>query len=328
MAMTASATARSVVAVLCFLVLAEAKVKDTVCEDDDEGFVYNASLQNLTVTSCAEDAAGLCVFPEVATLCCATCAEALTVCADHDDTLALINSDLSECSLAFLYGWCENEDTSFIQQMCCESCSSSNATCEDHDDIAATWFAEGVGTCSDVAVYGWCDDDDVPDYVRSICCESCSNPACEDHDDIVATWGAEGFEKCSDIAMYGYCEEWNVETICCESCSEPEPEPEPEPAPTPAPCADDDDKIVALASNAGIRIGGCDDVKSFCEHGTYGTTVQATCPVTCDSCTRRLADGKRIDELTGMASLMPAPVAGIRQKTDEFSNPDTSLFYP
>merc|ERR1712087_694569 len=84
-------------------------------------------------------------------------------------------------------------------------------------------------------------------------------------------------------------------------------------------CEDGDDTIIKLASNAGFTISGCDDVKSFCEHGTYGSTVQMTCPVTCDSCTRRLADGKRIDE-TMVASPM--------QKTEKFSNPDTSLFYP
>merc|ERR1712087_748552 len=83
-------------------------------------------------------------------------------------------------------------------------------------------------------------------------------------------------------------------------------------------CEDDDDTIINLASNAGVTISGCDDVESFCEHGTYGSTVQATCPVTCGSCTRRLADGKRIDELTAVVSPMPAPAAGVRQKTEEF----------
>jgi len=55
-------------------------------------------------------------------------------------------------------------------------------------------------------------------------------------------------------------------------------------APTPAPCADDDAQIIALASNAGYTISGCDFAKSFCEHVAYGSHVQATCPETCGLC--------------------------------------------
>merc|ERR1719517_394836 len=69
----------------------------------------------------------------------------------------------------------------------------------------------------------------------------------------------------------------------------------PAPPPTLAPCADDDARIIALASNAGLIVSGCADVQSFCEHAAYGRTVRGTCPATCGSCTapvRRLADGK------------------------------------
>merc|ERR1712087_862648 len=87
--------------------------------------------------------------------------------------------------------------------------------------------------------------------------------------------------------------------VTCGSCTEAEPTPsptsEPTPSPTSAPCADDDARIIALASNAGLMVSGCADVQSFCEHAAYGSTVRATCPATCGSCTapvRRLADGK------------------------------------
>merc|ERR1712228_443678 len=76
----------------------------------------------------------------------------------------------------------------------------------------------------------------------------------------------------------------------CGSCTEAEPTP----SPTSPPCADDDARIIALASNAGLMVSGCADVQSFCEHAAYGSIVRATCPATCGSCTapvRRLADG-------------------------------------
>jgi len=117
-----------------------------------------------------------------------------------------------------------------------------------------------------------------------------------------------------------------------------------------APCANNDARIILLVSGVGFTIGGCADVESFCEHPAYGSTVQETCPVTCGSCARRLADGKdpnadeldwieevtipqadeldRIDDLTAVVSPTFAPAAGIIQETEEFSNSDTKLVYP
>jgi len=107
-----------------------------------------------------------------------------------------------------------------------------------------------------------------------------------------------------------------------------------------------------MAIGAGYEISGCADVQPFCEHAALGSTVQATCPLTCGLCmapVRRLADGKdpnadeldwseettvpqadeleRIDEQTVVASATRAPATGIRQKTEEFSNASTNLFY-
>jgi len=56
-------------------------------------------------------------------------------------------------------------------------------------------------------------------------------------------------------------------------------------SPTPAPCADDDAGIIAWAGGVGFTISGCSDLQSVCEHAAYGSTVQATCPATCGSCT-------------------------------------------
>jgi len=105
-----------------------------------------------------------------------------------------------------------------------------------------------------------------------------------------------------------------------------------------APCTDDDAQMIAMANGAGYEISGCADVQPFCEHAALGSTVQATCPLTCGLCmapARRLADGKdpnadeleRIDELTVVASPTRALATGIRQKTEEFSNASTNLFY-
>ena len=81
-----------------------------VCEDDDEGFVYNASLYGFALTSCAEDAPGLCKYPEPASLCCATCAEALMKCEDYNGILPLVtNYTILECRMAVAYGVCEDE---------------------------------------------------------------------------------------------------------------------------------------------------------------------------------------------------------------------------
>jgi len=83
----------------------------------------------------------------------------------------------------------------------------------------------------------------------------------------------------------------------------------------PAGCSDDHSQMIALASCAGVTIDSCADVLAFCEHSVYGSTVQATCPATCGSCTgsdRRLADGK-------------APNA---EKTEESSSSDTKILYP
>jgi len=67
-------------------------------------------------------------------------------------------------------------------------------------------------------------------------------------------------------------------------------------AATPVPCADDDAKAIVLASDAGVTISGCADLRQYCKHAKYGSTVQATCPATCGFCAapnRRLADGKK-----------------------------------
>jgi Cu/Zn superoxide dismutase len=95
------------------------------------------------------------------------------------------------------------------------------------------------------------------------------------------------------------------------------------------PCSDDDAKAIALASGVGYTISGCVDVKAFCEHGVYGSVVQATCPATCGSCTRRLADGKNTnaDELDWVEGLT-VPAAEFGQKAEELSTSDTHLFYP
>jgi hypothetical protein len=99
-----------------------------------------------------------------------------------------------------------------------------------------------------------------------------------------------------------------------------------------SPCADDDARAIALASGVGITIGGCADGQSFCEHPKYGSTLQATCPVTCGSCGRRLApqddEVGRIGELTVVAPLAPAAAAEVAQKSGELSNSDINVFYP
>ena len=76
-------------------------------------------------------------------------------------------------------------------------------------------------------------------------------------------------------------------------------------------CADDDDTVIALAANAGVTIGGCGHVQAYCEHPAHGETLRATCPVTCDSCGRRLADGR-----------------GAAQRPGELGSPDTGLLCP
>jgi len=70
----------------------------------------------------------------------------------------------------------------------------------------------------------------------------------------------------------------------------PEPSPTFAPPPTLAPCADDDARIITLASGAGLTISGCADVESYCEDAAYGSTVQAICPATCGLCTAPCAD--------------------------------------
>merc|ERR1719188_1908958 len=105
---------------------------------------------------------------------------------------------------------------------------------------------------------------------------------------------------CAD--MQSYCEHAaygsTVQAICpatCRMCA--------------ASCTDDDTRIIELASGAGLTISGCADVQSFCHNAAYGSTVQATCPATCGSCTapvRRMTERKDpiadefdwIDELT------------------------------
>ncbi|CAK0828173.1 unnamed protein product, partial [Prorocentrum cordatum] len=49
-------------------------------------------------------------------------------------------------------------------------------------------------------------------------------------------------------------------------------------------CADDDAHIIALASGIGASISGCAEVQPYCKDEKYGSTVQATCPVTCGLC--------------------------------------------
>merc|ERR1712194_301334 len=101
-------------------------------------------------------------------------------------------------------------------------------------------------------------------------------------------------------------------------------------------CADDDNRMIALASGAGFTIGGCADVMSFCEHAAYGNIVRATCPATCDSCTRRLADGKDLNaggldwnqELTVVAPRTHAAAPGVGQEIEVPSSSDTNLFIP
>merc|ERR1719291_1346676 len=103
-------------------------------------------------------------------------------------------------------------------------------------------------------------------------------------------------------------------------------------------CADDDAFIVELAQGVGLTIGGCVDVLMFCDHPMYGSTVQATCPATCDSCTggQRLADRKDlnagaldgIQELTVVAPRTHAAAAEVRQNIEESSSSDTNLFIP
>merc|ERR1719293_468546 len=87
---------------------------------------------------------------------------------------------------------------------------------------------------------------------------------------------ADVLSYCEDVA-YGS----TMQATCpatCGSCSEAEPSPsptsEPTPSPTSAPCADDDARMIALASNAGLIVSGCADVQSFCEHAAYGRTVR------------------------------------------------------
>jgi surface protein len=58
------------------------------------------------------------------------------------------------------------------------------------------------------------------------------------------------------------------------------------------PCVDDDDHAAALANLHGLTVSGCHALAAFCAHGKYGSTLRATCPRTCRSCTapvRRLA---------------------------------------
>jgi hypothetical protein len=125
----------------------------------------------------------------------------------------------------------------------------------------------------------------------------------------------------------------------------------PTPPPTPAPpCEDDDAQMIAQATGAGYTISGCAGVQSFCDHPAFGSTVQTTCPATCGLCTvgdRRLADGNgpnddkldwieeltvpqadQLDRIELVAPPTPALAAEVRQKTQEFSNSDTSLLYP
>jgi hypothetical protein len=109
------------------------------------------------------------------------------------------------------------------------------------------------------------------------------------------------------------------------------PTPVPTLEPTAPPCEDDDDQMVALAASQGQTISGCAQVASFCSSPTFGSFVQEACPVTCDSCTRRLADMKhsyandfdRIEELT-----VVAPAAEVWQRIHEFGNSGTDAFYP
>jgi hypothetical protein len=93
---------------------------------------------------------------------------------------------------------------------------------------------------------------------------------------------------------------------------------EPSPEPTPVPCADNDAKIIQLASGAGVMVSGCADVKSFCEHPTYGSVVQETCPPSCGLCTLCADDDAKIVML---ASSVGLTISGCAQVTSFCGHP-------
>ena len=130
-------------------------------------------------------------------------------------------------------------------------------------------------------------------------------PPCEDDDaQMIAQATGAGYTISGCAGVQSFCDHPGVSSTVQTTC----------PATCGLCCADDDAQAVALATEAGYTISGCADVKSFCKNPVWGSTVQTTCPETCGSCTkedRRLADGK-----------------GVKQKTQELSNSDTSLFYP
>lgn len=77
----------------------------------------------------------------------------------------------------------------------------------------------------------------------------------------------------------------------------------PAPTPPPTPCVDDDERVIALASGAGMTISGCGDVGYFCEHQRYGGTMQATCPLTCGVCAPCADDHAQIVALASLSGL-------------------------
>jgi hypothetical protein len=97
-----------------------------------------------------------------------------------------------------------------------------------------------------------------------------------------------------------------------------EPTSQPSPEPTPVPCADNDAKIIQLASGAGVMVSGCADVKSFCEHPTYGSVVQETCPPSCGLCTLCADDDAKIVML---ASSVGLTISGCAQVTSFCGHP-------
>jgi hypothetical protein len=109
-------------------------------------------------------------------------------------------------------------------------------------------------------------------------------PCGDDDATLIALAGGAGYTVggCADVKAFCEHEAYGsvVQATCPVTCG------------LCTPCADDDAEAVSLASGHGITISGCAAVMSFCNHGTYGSVVQATCPATCGSCSRRLADAK------------------------------------
>jgi hypothetical protein len=171
-------------------------------------------------------------------------------------------------------------------------CTTPGFQCYEKNE----WWASCMDACDS------CEVDSYDDLTWS--CTILSATCADDDAQAVALAADEGYtiSGCADVK--GLCGNpvWGstVQTTCPATCG--------------LCCADSDAEAVALAADAGYTICGCADVKGKCGHPVFGSTVKKTCPATCGSCTvgdRRLVDGE-----------------DVRQKTQEVSNSDTSLFYP